>query len=806
MNLDPTTAASLHRAKRQLFQAHLGDPTFTGAAVGLRQRGGGRTDEPVVVAMVNKKLPERQVSLRRALPRSLDVDDRSVGIDVVEVARPHAVAPASASPASIGGPIIGKQPTPIQGCDLSMLDREVLGALGCLVRDNEAGDICVLSSNYVMANLNRGPAASLIIQPSIFGGGTSGDGIARLRRWTSLPVYGSEPGYADAAIARLDNQDAYSRGVVNDLMPPISADHPAVGMVTAWDYEYRNCFLSRMDRIVAGLNISLLPADGAGAPGDCVVEPELLMHIEKVGPATAYTSSMIDAIGAMVKVDYGTGSIYVLQDLIWTQAFHWPGDSGAVACVGGNGHEFAPPRDEPACIVLDSIGSYYNLALSDDNGLTSQGRDQFLSQSQVGNLIIELIYNNTNVVAERLGGKKAGPEEQGYAKTYYDKYHDLFATVLGDPDSGQVVTEENLSDAEFILTGLVGGPGTARPVLVGDEATAAMWIYENVLLPTEGMDYYQVLDYMNDPDVYQNVYNQLASLSTIEMVGPVYGDTPPLWADATHLDTNASIALTSSVGLGDGSYLVFTTVAGSGVWSRTCTGGVWSSTATKIDTTATITAIASVRDADGIVHLFVASANGVWERILRSGAWSAPTRVDANASVVSLAATVDAAGTTHLFTAVNGSGVWERTFRSGTWATAATQVDTTATVTAAAAATDSSGAPRLFMTVAGGGVYTRAYTGGTWSASSTVETNTAITAVAAATAGDGRTHLVTLVPTIGVYDRQLRAGTWDAAPTLVDAAAGIAGISLGAATDGSLHLQTRVTGSGVWDRRFTPGT
>lgn len=806
MKLDPDTATSLHRAKQALFRAHRNDPTFTGCAVGLRWRNGVQTDEPAVIAMVNKKLTERQVSPRRALPRTLDTAGRAVGVDVVEVTRPYAVPGSAASPDAIGWPILGKQPVPIQGCDISMVNGTAPGALGCLVWDNEAEDVCVLSSNYVMANLNQGPASSLIIQPSAIVGGTSGDGIARLRRWIPLVRDGNGAGYADAAIARLDNQSSYSRQVVNNLMPPITAGHPAVGMVAAWDDQFRNCFLSRMDRVAAGLDISLLPADGSSAAA-CVAAPELLMHIEKVGPATGYTSSVVDAVGAIVKVDYGNGVVYVLQDLIWTQAFHWDGDSGAVACVGGNGREFVPVKNESGCIVLDSVGNYYNLPLSGDNALTSQARDQFLSQSQVGNLIIGAIYNNSQVVAERLGGYQGTGEEQGYAKTYYNKYHDLFAAVLGAPGSGQVVTQENLSDAGFILSGLLGGPGTTRPILIGDEAAAATWLYQNVLLPTQGMDYYRLLDYMNDPNVYQRVYNKLASLTSIELVGPVYGDAPPLWADASHVDTNASIALTSSVGLGNGSSLLFTTVPGSGIWSRTYTGGAWSSSATKIDTTATVAAIASVLDAAGVVHLFIATGTGVWERTLGgAGTWSDSTRVDTNPSVVSLAAAVDAGGVTHLFTAVSASGVWERTYHSGAWATTAAKVDATTTLTGVAATNDGSGTLRLFLTVPHTGVTTRAYTAGAWSASSTLDANTAVTAVASASAGDGRSHLVTLVPPIGVYDRQLRAGTWDATPVLLDAATGIAGISVSAAADGGLHLQTRVASSGVWDRRYTPGT
>jgi hypothetical protein len=824
MKLDADLEASLHRAKKALFEAHHQDPTFTGCGIGLRRRAGVSTDEPVVIAMVSKKLPESQLSMRRLLPRTIESDGRIHGVDVVEVKRPRAVPRASdgkrvaaassaspnatASPNAIDWPIVGKQPAPIQGCEISRLNSPIAGALGCLVTDKTDSSVAVLSSNYVLAGLDAAAVGTVITQPSTRNHGTATDIVGKLRRYTPMLDFAT----VDAAIASLPAAMSYSRGVVNGLMPPISTTHPAVGMVTAWDDDFKNCFLTRMDHVVSSLNIALLPSD-LGSPAAAVVPPQVGMHIEKVGPASGYTSSVIDALGVVVTVIYdfdddngGNDKEFILEDLIWTQAFHWPDDSGAIACVGGNGHEFTPPLVESDCPVLGSIGNFYNLPLAGDNALTSQGRDQFMAQSQVGNLLVGVIYNNTEVAVERLAGKVATPTEKGYASTYYQRYHDLCVAELGNPNSTTVITSDNMNDLYMILSGLGGLFQGTTAVFTTDETVASQWIFTNVLKQTVGMNQHQLINYMNDPAVYQKVYNELKGLSTIEMVGPVYGGSPTTWSPAAHVDKNTSISLVASAATADKTTRLFTVVPNSGVYVRAYSGGSWASTATKIDATASISAIASAVDPTGKLHLFTAVPNsGVWDHTYANGTWATSVRIDTTATVTSLAAAVDTSGKLHLFTGVTGSGVYERTYSASTWS-AASRVDTTATVAALAATVDAAGKLHLFTRVATSGVYERINAGGTWATTTThVDATSTITTIAAATSANGTIHLITNRPGIGVYDREARSGSWASAPVLLDTSMTIGAVALNAVPDETMHFFTMVSASGVWDRVYNTG-
>ncbi len=56
-------------------------PGVVGVGVGLRQRGGERTDEVVIVVMVQKKLPPDQLPPNERIPPQLE----GVPVDVQEV-------------------------------------------------------------------------------------------------------------------------------------------------------------------------------------------------------------------------------------------------------------------------------------------------------------------------------------------------------------------------------------------------------------------------------------------------------------------------------------------------------------------------------------------------------------------------------------------------------------------------------------------------------------------------------------------------------------------------------------------------
>src|ERR1700746_3945390 len=105
---------ALRQARQKIFDAYGRDIQFTGCGIGLRQRDGYRTDEPVVIAMVTKKLPAGAVSRSRLLPRTVEAGGRRWGVDVVEVG-PLTLAPlrgAADAPPAGGGAIAGRGPPP----------------------------------------------------------------------------------------------------------------------------------------------------------------------------------------------------------------------------------------------------------------------------------------------------------------------------------------------------------------------------------------------------------------------------------------------------------------------------------------------------------------------------------------------------------------------------------------------------------------------------------------------------------------------------------------------------------------------
>jgi len=515
---------ALRQASQQIFAAFGRDIHFTGCGIGLRQRDGCRTDEPVVVAMVTKKLPAGAISRSRLLPRTVEAGGRRWGVDVVEVG-PLTLAPvrgAADSSPDRGGPITGTFRPPLQGCSVSDATGPAgaTGTFGCLVRDTSDGTICMFSSNFVIAQSGSAPSQANVIQPGQFDNGTSSDGIAKLKRYVPFTTSGHNT--VDAAIAQLNSQSGYSQNVADNLMKPISAAHPAVGSCIASDSEGLNCFLGRMDLTLSALGAELLPAT-SGSP--CTIAPQIGMHIEKVGRSSGYTSSTVDALAAQINVyDSLRKRTLVFADMIWTQAFFLPGDNGAVACEGGNGRTFVPPP--PAlCPVLASVGHYFDLPLTKDNSLTSQLKTEFLAQSLVGNLLIGLIYDNSDTVINRVKGKQAPGEELAYARSYYDKYLKLVKAALADPGSTTLkVTKDNLNDFQFILAGL-SGLGGVPAILKPAETQALQTIYDDVLVHTKGKDFAQMVTYLNEVSVYEKVVQALAKVSTISLTGTI-GDYP----------------------------------------------------------------------------------------------------------------------------------------------------------------------------------------------------------------------------------------------------------------------------------------
>jgi hypothetical protein len=529
VQLDPQTETALGHAARKIFAAHSDDLNFTGCAVGFRRRAGEMTDEPAAVAMVVDKRPEAIVSQRRLLPKTVEVEGRSWGVDVVEVGPLNL---SDATLASAGSAVIsGTFRPPLQGCSISNFNGTdatgaITGTLGCLVRDQTDQTVCMLSSSHVLTRTAQGGNGELIIQPGADDGGTQSYGAGALKRSVTLTT-GTNT--ADAAIAQLTDQAHISQNVVNGLMAPISATHPAVGMVVADDSATcgKNCFLFPLAPALQQLNVTLLAATSSSS---AVVAPTVGMHIEKVGRTTAYTSSTVAATGAIVKANWQPLGQITLSGLIWTQAFHLPGDSGAVACQGGNGHTFAPIPDHCKtgnCGLLDALATYYQIPVNsaDNNALADKLRDTFMSQSMTGQLIIGTTYLNAQMIINRLASETGAAHQQSQAqakaKSLYSKYHALAAQLISSASPTAVVSSGDLNTAASILHGLTGQPPYGTGMTTSVESTAAWVLYSNVLKPTLGMNRQQLIDYMNTSAVFQQVFATVQSVPTLTATGSV---------------------------------------------------------------------------------------------------------------------------------------------------------------------------------------------------------------------------------------------------------------------------------------------
>lgn len=530
MKLDADTLGTLERARRQLFQVHRGDPNFTGCGIGFRRRGGRVTDEPVVIAMVINKRPVGTLSSQRLLPRTVEVDGQQCGVDVVS-AGPLTFSSTQAVDTDVSVPITGIFRPPLQGCSISNVnDNGSTGTFGCLVTDNSDGTLCLLGSNHVLARDGAAVTGEVITQPALGDGGSVALGIGFLKQ---AIAFGSGTNDVDAAIAQLTDQGNYSQGVVGDLMAPISPSHPAVGMVVADDSLScgTNCYLSRMDLTVTALGLTLLAATDSSS---AIVEPEVGMAIEKVGRTTGYTSSTVDAVGAQVKVNF-SGTQVTMSDMIWTESFSQPGDSGAVVCQGGNGETYASSADEcgndVTCALLSAIGTYYNVPLgtSANNTLADEFRDNFLAQSNTGQLLIGTTYLNMQVAINRLNTDTGTAHNQSIAQAraqaLYSEYHALAATLITSASPKATVTSSQVNGVASILFGLTAPVSLGgAAMLTADESAAAWNVYSDVLTHAVGMDRQQLIDYLNESTVFQTVRAQLAAVPTILVSGTISAD------------------------------------------------------------------------------------------------------------------------------------------------------------------------------------------------------------------------------------------------------------------------------------------
>lgn len=303
-----TQCVNAVRRYRDLF---LKDPNVVGVGVGTKQRRGASTGDTCVVFLVARKLAPVDLPGQAALPASLDSGGgRQVPTDVVETGHFYQHENTERMrPAHPGG-----------SCGVDSVPG---GTFGGVVVDNVTGERMVLSNNHVLADNNRAPVGSPIVQPGTFDGGeVPQDTLARLERFVELVPEWRGTNRVDAALARPVAPEIISGEPLNGVPVP-SSMYPAVGLL--WGGSTARTLFSPVIDVLASLN-ARMPVD------DAVLAPTLGLGVQKAGRTTERTVGEIQEVELTVKVYVpsllGT-AIFVNQ--FSTSPMSKPGDSGSVA-------------------------------------------------------------------------------------------------------------------------------------------------------------------------------------------------------------------------------------------------------------------------------------------------------------------------------------------------------------------------------------------------------------------------------------------------------------------------------------------
>lgn len=548
MSIRPEIRDALLQGRDQIWARHGKDPNFTGCGIGYRRRGGTVTYEPVVIAMVVDKLPAGALSSRRLIPSAVTVNGTDYGVDVVEAGPVYAsgrypdVSPRSVSTSS---PVTGPFRPLLQGCGISNADLTVpssspvsknspapAGTLGCFAQDASGAVYLVSAGHILAAGVNQWSAGSTtdpghITQPALVDQGLTG---TEYNTPVAITTYvntldttpGSMNNTVDCGAAKIDpTVTSAGVGFANGDMPPIDATHPAVGMCVAGDSS-GNSFLADMAATLSNLNLSLL---GMTSPSDGTTTAQVGMHIEKVGRTSGYTSSTVDATDAIVNVYFIDCVLnafvqVTMSGMIWSQWLTMRGDSGAIACQGGDGQTYVLPPRAP-CHLTSSVQTYYALPANlSDNNLTNNFQAKVLTQTPTGNLLIGLIYLNQQTFIDRLSTMTGPAYNQATAQALfqqlYDTYRPVIVSVLTSPQSF-VLTPQMGTDATTAYHMLADSPADGgQGILTRDESIIIDGLLGNFTAwCSRGYTYQQCQNKLANPWMYEVLWEWLPYTPTI---------------------------------------------------------------------------------------------------------------------------------------------------------------------------------------------------------------------------------------------------------------------------------------------------
>jgi hypothetical protein len=512
---DAQTLGDLERGKSEILDRFWQGRNIVSVGISTRFRSGERTDQPAVRVGVAKKRKPSHVRSDEMLPSTIDIDGKTYAVDVVEVgeAISYEFPPGWTFDYTMRpmrpGLAVANAGNGTEGGGHSR------GTLGGFIRDN--GRLSILSNAHVLVDYSTNTERDITQpRPTWDSDGNLTNRVATLER--SVPFKGGvlSRNIADVATAVLTDSENYNVAPLDPRMHPLSPEHKAVGLFFAGNDHHSTGWICKIHNVLSALGpgIELL------SPGSALLAGEYRYqaNIQKVGARSGYSSTQIDDISASVKVTYEDGRRINFVDCIGTGRLGWPGDSGSLVSLGGSGYDWVP-LDNPDgdCAILGQVGKMYDLPVASEVPYADRIRDDFLSLTRLGSLLIDLFYLNAETVRARAEVSPTNNYEKAGARTLYDKYYGFVKGVLDNPrDPANVVKQEHLDDTAQAING-------AAMHMTTEESQALADIYQQVIKKTLGMNYDQILAYMNDQAVCASVLNRLRSVPTIVTQGVIGG-------------------------------------------------------------------------------------------------------------------------------------------------------------------------------------------------------------------------------------------------------------------------------------------
>lgn len=282
-----------------------------GIGYGKKVKKGKKTNEDSIVVMVEKKVPEKQLSRKDIIPPELEdfkTDVQETGkLQLLKNNRNKKLRPAP------GGVSIGHY-------------KISAGTLGAIVKDKKTGEPLILSNNHVLANITNGhdgrsKKGDPILQPGSYDNGDEkNDVIGHLERFIPLkpnktlfnPVFNT----VDCAVAKPVNKNAVDNTILG------------IGKIKG------------------------------------TKEPEADMKIIKSGRTTGVTEGNVKAIDSIVNVSISEDEEALFKDQIVTSPMSQAGDSGSLILDTENnavGLLFAGSNKSTVCNKITNVMKELNI-------------------------------------------------------------------------------------------------------------------------------------------------------------------------------------------------------------------------------------------------------------------------------------------------------------------------------------------------------------------------------------------------------------------------------------------------------------